>query len=200
MSSDKLNDAQLLQIVRGSIARDPRAVEQLFASLLPRVRNLVRYLVRADRDVDDLSQDALVTILRGLSSYRGDGSFYSWADRVVARSVFATLRRRSLIPAAPLGKVELEQLESPTGGHTAEYLARRELARLLDQLPPEQRVALALRYVLGFSVKEIATECNVPEETVRSRLRLGKNRLRSILRTDIEVVADHAPTMRQVMR
>ena len=42
------------------------AAESLLAELLPRVRNLVRYLVRGDHDVDDIAQDALIAILKGL--------------------------------------------------------------------------------------------------------------------------------------
>src|SRR6187397_2835086 len=65
------------------------SIRQLVSYLLPRVRNLVRYLVRGDRDVDDLSQDALLSILQGLPGYRAEGAFRSWADRVVVRRVFA---------------------------------------------------------------------------------------------------------------
>ena len=147
-------------------------MERLFTNLLPRVRNLVRYLVRGDRDVDDLSQDALVAVLRGLSSYRADGGFYAWADRVVARSVFAALKRRTQNSLSQLDKVQLDQLDSAEGTPDTDFMLRRQLAALLDQLPLEQRTTLVLRYVLGFSTKEIAREWDVPEETVRSRLRV----------------------------
>ena len=63
------------------------------------MRNLVRYFVRGDAEVDDLAQESLVTILRGLPTYRGEGSVYSWSDRIVVRTVFAYLRKaRALIP------------------------------------------------------------------------------------------------------
>ena len=85
--------AQLRTLVDGACAGDRRAAEQLMQALLPRVRNLVRYLMRGDSDVDDIAQESLVTILRGLSSYRGEGSVTAWSDRIVARTVFAHLRR-----------------------------------------------------------------------------------------------------------
>jgi RNA polymerase sigma-70 factor (ECF subfamily) len=199
VSSAKLNDSQLLQVVRGAAAHDPRAVERLFTNLLPRVRNLVRYLVRGDRDVDDLSQDALVAVLRGLSSYRADGGFYAWADRVVARSVFAALKRRTQNSLSQLDKVQLDQLDSAEGTPDTDFMLRRQLAALLDQLPLEQRTTLVLRYVLGFSTKEIAREWDVPEETVRSRLRLAKSRLRRMLETDTEIAGDHSLAEREMV-
>ena len=43
---------------------DRRAAERVLRALLPRVRNLVRYLVRGDSHVDDMAQQALIAILR----------------------------------------------------------------------------------------------------------------------------------------
>lgn len=198
MTSDPLSDAQLLELVRSAIERDPGAIECLFLRLLPRVRNLVRYLVRGDRDVDDLSQDALVAILAGLSGYRGDGSFFSWADRVVARSVFAALKRRRRVPSAESSSVDLASVPAPTSAAT-DYLARRQVVALLDRLPSEQRTTLALRYVLGFSVSEIAVDWELSEETVRSRIRLGKSRLRKMLESEAGTTGSPSAAARQMV-
>ena len=61
-----------------------------------------------------------------------------------------------------------------------EYLRRRRLVALLDQLPHEQRYALVLHHVVGMSVEEIAIDTAAKAETVRTRLRLGKRRLREL--------------------
>lgn len=183
------NETILLEVVRSAMDREPQAVERLFCHLLPRVRNLVRYLVRGDQEVDDLSQDALVAILQGLATYRSEGPFSSWADRVVARTVFACLKRRRRTPR-PGGQVDAGQMVgelAAPAGRDSDYAARRHLAMLLDHLPSDQRVTLTLKHVLGLSVREIAEECSVPPETVRSRLRLAKNRLRDLLQGDGEI-------------
>jgi RNA polymerase sigma-70 factor (ECF subfamily) len=52
------------------------------------------------------------------------------------------------------------------------------VVRLLDRLPLEQRHALVLHHVLEMTVSEIAKELDTPVETVRSRLRLARNKLR----------------------
>jgi RNA polymerase sigma-70 factor (ECF subfamily) len=199
VSRIKPNDDQLLEVVRPAARRDPEAVGRLFALLLPRVRNLVRYLVRGDHDVDDLSQDALVMILRGLSGYRGEGSFMSWTDRIVALSVFASLKRRSQAKAVPWDPGQLGLLASSTGVSGSNFVVRRQLVALLDQLPQEQRVTLVLRHVLGLTLKETAVETGVPEETARSRLRLAKARLRGLLQEDIGPAATPSPGTRQMV-
>jgi RNA polymerase sigma-70 factor, ECF subfamily len=158
------------------------ALEELLAALLPRVRNLVRYLVRADEVVDDIAQEGLFAVARGLSTYRGEGSLESWADRVVARCTFAAIARgrhdraRSTVDAAVLATIP-----APEAG-PEELAIRRSVVRLLDELPDPQRQALVLHHVVGMSIQEIARDTHTPLETVRSRLRLGAARFRELSR------------------
>lgn len=141
---------------------------------------MVRYLVRGDRDVDDFSQDALVMILRGMHGYRADGPFRAWADRVVARSVFAALKRRS--STAPSAEREAIAAEIALNVDERDpFCTRRELVAWLDRIPETQRAALVLHHVMGLTIPEAALELGVAEETVRSRLRLAKERLRNVI-------------------
>jgi RNA polymerase sigma-70 factor (ECF subfamily) len=180
--------AQHRALVEAAIAGDRRAAEQLMQALLPRVRNLVRYLMRGDSDVDDLAQESLVTILRGLPSYRGEGSVTAWSDRIVARTVFAHLRRSR---ASDKAHVEYtpDLVPIPPGENAHNFLARRRVVRALDDLPEEQRMVLVLHHAMGLSVREIAEELQVAFETVRSRMRLGMARLRNAVAGDDEAEA-----------
>lgn len=153
-------------------------------ALLPRVRNLVRYLMTGDSDVDDVAQESLVAVLRGLPSHRGDGRFESWVDRIVARTTFAAIKKRRALRL--VGPVE-DEAPDPSGSPEA-YLQRRRLVALLDELPEKQRSAIVLHFVMGMSVPEIAVELDAPEETVRSRLRLGMAHLRERMQGGAHVV------------
>ena len=173
-------DHDLGAVVHRAKQGDRDAREVLVRRLLPRTRNLVRYLVGNDWEVDDMAQNALIAVVRGLRTFAATGTIEAWADRVVARSVFAELRRRRRRPDHPKGPRPLEPLsdrQSPEG--QGDYMARRWLARQLDGLPMEQRAALVLHFVLGMTVPEMADESGVPAETVRSRLRLAKQQLRA---------------------
>jgi RNA polymerase sigma-70 factor (ECF subfamily) len=92
-SGQEQPDDPMRSDVEAAQAGDRAAAARIVAAILPRVRNLVRYLIRGDEDVDDVAQEALVLVLRGLGGYRAQGSFRSWADRVVARATFAWLER-----------------------------------------------------------------------------------------------------------
>jgi RNA polymerase sigma-70 factor (ECF subfamily) len=167
-------DPRIAAAVRG----DRAAAEALCRELLPRVRNLVRYLLRGDARVDDVAQEALIAVLRGLATFRGDGRFESWVDRVVARTAFATIRRlRAETQPGERAPIEGEPVSG--GGDT--YALRRELVEALDRLPGDQRESLVLHFAVGMTVPEIAEAAAAPIETVRSRLRLGKAALREAL-------------------
>jgi RNA polymerase sigma-70 factor (ECF subfamily) len=179
-SGQEQPDDPMRSDVEAAQGGDRAAAARLIAAVLPRVRNLVRYLIRGDEDVEDVAQEALVLLLRGLGGYRAEGSFRSWADRVVARSTFAWLERRKAHEQRALETVQLST-GAPEAGAVDEYLLRRRMAQALDTLPFEQRHALVLHHVLEMSVPEVAEETRAPVETVRSRLRLGRLRLRELL-------------------
>jgi RNA polymerase sigma-70 factor, ECF subfamily len=164
----------------GAPLLEREAMEAQLMDLLPRVRNLVRYLVRGDTDVEDISQEALIALLNGLPTYRGEGLLRSWADRVVARTAFAWVRRKRDHRApridAPAKLVAVPSEDAPLD----EYLHRQHVVMLMDRLPTEQRHALVLHHVLEKSVPEIAAELGIPVETVRSRLRLGRAAIRAM--------------------
>jgi RNA polymerase sigma-70 factor (ECF subfamily) len=152
----------------------------LVAAMLPRVRNLVRYLVRGD-DIDDLSQDALVKVLERLPSYRGEGRFEAWVDGITLRVTLRALGKRRAEARRTDGSVTEEQLASPSGNSSPRYVSRRRAVAALDELPDAQRHALVMHHVLGMTVGEISDELSVPQETVRSRLRLGMGQLRAVV-------------------
>jgi RNA polymerase sigma-70 factor, ECF subfamily len=166
--------------VEAARAFDRPALERVVAALLPRARNLVRYLIRGDQEVEDVVQEGLVAVLKGLPGYRAEGSFRSWADRVVARETFAWIQRRRALEGRMATETDAA-CEPAAGPFGDEFLARRQLVEALDTLPFEQRHALVLHHVLEMSVPEVAAATGAPQETVRSRLRLGRLRLKAAL-------------------
>ena len=171
------SEPELPRVAPVDYCDDRETLTTIATQLLPRVRNLIRYLIHGDQDVDDIAQEALLAVIRGLPTFRREGSLESWADRIVARVTFAWLRHRK--PQRQYG-LDVEDASADDCTLPDEYLRRRRLVALLDQLPHEQRYALVLHHVVGLSVEEIALDTAAKLETVRTRLRLGKRRLREL--------------------
>lgn len=172
--------------IAAAAAGDRAAAQSLLSELLPRVRNLVRYLVRGDHRVDDITQQVLVELLRSFGSFRHDGSLHAWVHRITVRVTLrqAMRQRRERAQESQIG-VELNVVRGPVLGPD-EYLRRRDVVALLDQLPDEQRHVLVLHHVVGLSIPELAEELAVPFETARSRLRLAMAKLRERWSTEEE--------------
>jgi RNA polymerase sigma-70 factor (ECF subfamily) len=160
---------------------DRQAAQALLTELLPRVRNLVRYLMWSDADADDVVQVVLVELLKSFASYRGEGSLTAFTDRITVRVALHHVRKRRTekqrtSPLSPELHLVNQNSEGPD-----DYTLRRQTARYLDQLPDEQRQAVVLHHLIGQSVPELAETLQVPFETARSRLRLGMEKLRAKL-------------------
>ncbi|MEL7368545.1 MAG: RNA polymerase sigma factor [Myxococcota bacterium] len=170
-----MDDSGLSDQIRAAARGDRAAAGAILQRLLPRIRNLVRYLLRGDTDVDDVTQQSLIAIAKGLSSFRGDAPLERWADRITARETFRFLKRRRLTIAreAPL------ELAEPVAQPADPYLLRRTIVAELDALPDAQRQVIALHHAAGFTVPEIADLLEIPRDTVKSRIRLGMKRLRT---------------------
>lgn len=172
------DDPQLIERAKNG---DREAAGRLLESILPRVRNLVRYLLRGDGEVDDVAQLCLVAVLKGLPTYRGEGTFEAWADRITARRTFVEIGKVKKARERT-ASVDVELVATT---NMDEYLSRREAVRRLDELPEEQRHAVVLHHAVGMSVPEIAQMLDVPFDTVKSRLRLGMKKLRKQPREEV---------------
>lgn len=156
------------------------ATTQIVTRLLPRTRNLVRYLVPGDRDVDDMAQAAMMEVLRSLRTFAGRSSLETWADRIVARRTRAAVARRHRDEVRARESVPALRLVRSSDAPSS-YGMRRDVARALDDLPAAQREAVVLFHVLGMTLPEVAAETEVSPDTAKSRIRLGLEKLRHAL-------------------
>jgi RNA polymerase sigma-70 factor (ECF subfamily) len=173
-------DAELLELHAGG---DPDA----FAEVVRRHRDrlwAVALRTLGDReDAADALQDALVKAYRSANSaagFRGEAAVTTWLHRVVVNACLDSVRRSRSRPAVPLPDTEAGL---PVG---ADRIAQRETALVVQDalatLPLEQRAALVLVDMQGWSVAEAADILGVAPGTVKSRCARGRARLVPLLR------------------
>lgn len=134
-------------------------------------------------DAQDLVQEVLLRVRRGLAGYR-PGNLEGWLSRITTNAFLDDVRRRNRRPADPLP----DEPERVLGGGAPDApaeLAREQLPdhlqRALADLAPEFRAPVVLKDVLGYSYEEIAAILDIPVGTVRSRIHRGRARLREVL-------------------
>lgn len=172
---------ELRPLAAAAAAGDPVATRTLLTALGPHLLRVVRRVLGGGHpDVEDVTQQAAMEVVRGLAGFRGGCSVLHFGSRVALHVALAARRREAARKRAlpePPQVLDEDRVPSDAAGPEAEA-GRRAMAALVralcEELPPLQAEALALHVVLGFTVHEIATTSGVPLETVRSRLRLAK--------------------------
>ncbi len=174
--------ASLDTLAREALGHEPAAVRRFLLAVSPAIRRACRSVMGAQHtDLEDTIQDCLIDVTRGLPSYRFEGNLFGYVSKIAVRRALVS-RRRSTARVRHLQLLEDLHDGLPVADANAREIERAELMRdLIRRLRPIQAETLVLRVVLGFSVEEIAQLTEVSVNTVKTRLRLGKNTLRSLL-------------------
>jgi RNA polymerase sigma-70 factor (ECF subfamily) len=128
-------------------------------------------------DVEDVAQEASIAFLGSLGEFRGECSTRRYAQRVALFTALTS--RRRLVAQERLVDPEEPMEAKPAGPEASPMLEtlaarRREaLRKVLDSLPDVIAQALAMHFILGHTVDEIAEATSSPSNTIWSRLRLG---------------------------
>ncbi|HTL33346.1 MAG TPA: RNA polymerase sigma factor [Kofleriaceae bacterium] len=150
---------------------DRQAQRELFHQLKKPVHHTLYRILGANRDIEDLIQDAFLEIFRALPSFRGDSSLNRWAQTIATRQAFLSIEKRK--PAAvDLDVVEDEIVDKDPDAHRV-ALARQAAKRLyaaLDRIDAKQRIAFALAVIDGLSLAEVAEMTDSSLVAVKTRV------------------------------
>jgi RNA polymerase sigma-70 factor (ECF subfamily) len=124
----------------------------------------------------------MIAAFRRAADFRGDAAVTTWLHRIVVNTCLDLLRRRAARPAVPSGdEALLDALGQRAGGPAGDPTSARDTAldveAALQILPTEQRAALVLVDMLGFSVATAAEVLGISPGTVKSRCARGRARL-----------------------
>ena len=170
------------------LARARRGDRDALSSVLDhyyeRIHRMLVHLVGRSPDLDDLRQQVLLAIVRGIAGFRGDSELGTWIGGIcvnVARAHFRG-KHRSKERTVDDGQPVVDETGGPD--EVARIQNRAELLaveRALAVLSVDQRAAFVLATVYGHSVDEIATIMNAARSTTRLRLYYGRKKLRAAL-------------------
>ncbi len=154
------------------------------------VYNLCLRMLGSPQAAEDATQEAFLSAYRHIGSFRGE-RFSSWLLRIANNVCIDELRRQRRRTTVPIegerdGEPVTVDVADPAAG--PEELAERSevrsrIAAGLAELPPEQRAAIVMADVQGFSYEEVADALGCSVGTVKSRIFRGRERLRRFLQS-----------------
>ncbi len=178
----------LVLLARQASAGDAAAMSQLLRAVGPKLVVVVRAILGSGHpDIEDAVQQTLIGFVQALPSFRGDCDPTGFGRVIAVRTALAVRRRARVLRSRNESDAVVEELpnDRPSPGEDVLARRRKDLVRsLLAELPPEQAEAFAMRIMLGCTLEEIATQGEVPINTVRSRIRLAKERLKARIEAD----------------
>lgn len=179
--SPNTSDEYLIeQFVQGN----QQVFDTLYHRYVKMVYNRVRY-VTPEMDVEDVTQEVFIAMLRSLQSFRGEAKFSTWLRTLTNNKVAEYYRRRSRKNEDM--QVDLEYAERSGDPSNTNSLEDRVTVRhALSRLPRPYREVLLLRYAEEMSFNEVADCLDKNLEAAKSLHRRALSALKEILDTNNE--------------
>jgi RNA polymerase sigma-70 factor (ECF subfamily) len=182
---EELSDEELMQ--RLSL-RDRRAFEEIYDRYGDLVYSTALRVLRDPHLAEDISQEIFVRLWRKPDRYVAErGRFLTWLISVTRNRAVDEVRARGRRQRYETASPEEQERELPADtandpALTAQLAEQRRIVRgALTELPPEQRQVIELDFFGGLTQQEIADRLSQPLGTVKTRVRLGMQKLRVAL-------------------
>lgn len=163
-------------------AGDVEALTELYDRYGPVAYGFALRLLRDHHLAEECVQDAFVALWRRADRFDPSrAKLTTWLLTVVRNRAVEVLRASAARPADLRAEVEHDETEAGPAELVADAERAGRVAEALAALPEPQLAAVRLAYFEGLSHAEIADRLDVPVGTVKSRIRLGLERLRPLV-------------------
>jgi RNA polymerase sigma-70 factor (ECF subfamily) len=177
--SEEMSSAEIVRRWRDG---DPDAKEALARSATRLALRTAAALVESREEASDVAQEVAIDVLSSIEQLRDPEAFDAWVHRITVRQALRRLKKRRRARATETPLALLPDIDQPSAPEALDrdtaLAARSALAAALAELPPKQRLALALRYVHDLSDAEIAAALGCRTGTVHALLSRGRGALR----------------------
>ena len=169
---------------------DHAAFAELVDGSIRRLDAAARLIVRDPDLAQDAVQNTLIRAWRDLPGLRDPDRFDAWLHRLTVNACLDLLRHRRRRPI----EIELSPIDLMHTPDQANAVAERELLdAALGRLDPGHRAVVALHYLLGMPLQEVASSLGIPYGTAKSRLHYALTAMRTDVRANAHSAATAVP-------
>jgi len=179
--------SDLALVTQVAVLHNKRAFDQLVRKYQSPVRRFLLNLTLGNEALtEDLAQDTFLKAYEHMGQFRGRSSLQTWLFRIAYNAFYDYKRKEN-------GKVKNEDLDSAgpavesmaaakTSLSTSSTSLRIDIHTALATLKDEERTCITLQFIDGQSIDEIARITGLPQNTVKSHLKRGKDKLKTYLK------------------
>jgi RNA polymerase sigma-70 factor (ECF subfamily) len=187
---DQLNDQTIMDLIS---KQDQNALSALYDRYSRLVYSMAYSAVGRSELAAEISQDVFIRIWEKADSFDpNQGKLSTWIASITRYRSIDVLRRLKVRPEGNLVPWEYQDAQNSSDPNESSVeeavdtsVRKQKIRNALAQLPEHQQKVLALAYFRGYSNSEIAQLLQEPLGTVKTRIRLGMQKLRSILESDL---------------
>ena len=184
----------IAQLIQRSQAGDESAIQALVTSHQQDVLHLAHIILDDPAEAEEVTQEAFITAVGALASFRGEASFKTWLFSITINACRKKLRKRHTRERLTWALQSIFRISGVGPTHPEEIIIRREarteLWKAIANLGEKHRLPILLHYEQGLTVNEIAQTLDLRPGTVLSRLYTGREKLRIALRHDQEWLSE----------
>ena len=175
------------QLISAICKGEESAIEALYDRYHRYTYALAYRILRDPLASEDIVQDAFLSIWRKAPSYQAqNGSVQNWIQAIVRNKAIDKIRA-SAHRDYQWTPLQADNEQDPPGEEPDVWEQawqseqHRIIREVMEQIPSEQRMVIDLAYFGGLTHAEIAEQCQIPLGTVKGRMRLGLQKMKSLL-------------------
>lgn len=175
-------DPKFLNLILQAQYGDGEALSEILRFVQLR---LYRYISSGTKDeslAEDVFQETLIAIYRGLKNLRKPEVFVAWCYRIANRKLYRALNKRTDVSINDLEPESQECAYSEFENEECKRLQQEKLMSMLEKVSSQSRLVLLLHYFEELSLQEISEIQEVSIGTVKSRLAYGLKKMRELSR------------------
>lgn len=182
------------ELIHAYLAGDNTAIEVLINRYKSKIYTSIYLLVKDTHLAEDIFQDTFIKVIKTIrsGSYNEEGKFLPWVVRIANNLVIDYFRKERRTPIVPNSdSFDYFEIVSLSDESMEDKLVReqsyKDLRKLIQQLPDDQKEVLIMRHYGDMSFKEIAMVTEVSINTALGRMRYALNNLRKMMGGDMEI-------------
>lgn len=173
------NDSKILSLYQSGRQHD--ALSLLMSSYQERLYWHIRRIVMSHDDADDVLQNTLIKIWKGLENFKGDSQLYTWMFRIASNETFTFLEKNK----KHINNIDISDNFDFKGDTNTGDLSGEEIQLKLEQaiaiLPEKQRMVFHLKYFEEMKYSEISNVLGTSEGALKANYHLAVKKIEEFL-------------------
>ena len=180
-TSDKITDEELVErILKGELQMQELLYDRYSVKIFHKCLSLIK-----DREAaKDCTHDIMVKIFMKLGDFKGKSAFSLWVHSITYNFCMDYLSKQKRLDFSDYSEYEYEAVANDDESLENKLLQDLKLTQLeivFEQLNPDEKIILMMRYQDGMSVKDISDTLNVGESAVKMRLKRSRDHLAELI-------------------